>query len=209
VYLKMAADNTVGPSRTFAGIIEDKFSQLRLIEALQTSILVVDERLAVELRPLDMVMPTREWDTWKTLRLQVFDERELPWQKLVTRIGHIAATPGGLHFLVVHLQYLEVEAKKQTGQDGKEQHVQESEGDQNGIARLIQNLRGADGRYPFRYLVVTTGRGRMGWYNELKETGVNLLFMPPAAIASAVSVGVQSGDDLDVKLVLATRLLGY
>lgn len=182
---------------------DDRFMQLRFIEALQTSIVVVDDRLAFELSPLEMVNPrVDEWDTWRTLRLLVFDERE-PWSDLVRRVRAIGEN-GRLHFLVVHLSYLETQPAPENSQGAGPQ-----ESMKGAVVQLVEQLMDESGGYPFRHLVITTGRGRMGWYDELRGTGVPLLFMPPASLTSAVSSGVQNGDDLDVKLGLASRLLGY
>lgn len=195
-------------SRTFVDVNKSLFSQLRFIEGLQTSILAVDERLALELKGLDMVRSTpndeSKWDTWRALRLKVFDERKLKWTDLVSHIHSIASSAPGLHFLVLHLQYLEAQASlAHYGRDGK------------GIAQLLATLCTSTGHFPMRYLAVTTGRGRMGWYEELthhetelSRQGVNILFVPPSALVSAVAMGVKLGDDLDVKLSLASRLLG-
>jgi hypothetical protein len=167
-------------------LCEDPLVRLRLLEWLHTSIFIVDNRLNNFLnsrRPTD----NRRW--WDELRVCICSE-DIPKDDFTNM--HRTKGVDAFHFVVVHLTYLE--EVKDEGESWE---------------RFLSKLRTDTGEYPFRFLAVTTGRGRTEWFDELdRHLEGRLLFLPPEALTSAIAHGVQAGDDLEIKLALATTLFG-
>lgn len=165
---------------------ESTLQRLKLIEWLHTSVFLVDDRVEAQLKARPIFV--QENTTWKNLRLIVKNEKLA--SGAFSRM-HEKRTDK-FHFIVVHLSFLE---RLQRERNAKS------------IAAMLKGLW--PNEEPFRFLVITTGRGRTQWFTELENSlPGRLLFLPPEALTSAIAHAVQLGDDLEVKLAITATLLG-
>lgn len=112
------------------------------------------------------------------------------------------------HFLVMHLSYIEAIIKADGGGQDRDSVVVDF------IEKHIEPW--AKGRNNF-FLVITTGRGRNEWWNDIAQTGVKdkqqqyalfTLFRPVEALLSAVEQSSAMQDDVELKYRFVKVLYG-
>jgi len=120
------------------------------------------------------------------------------------------------HFLVMHLSFIE--------QILKDNYTETPNYDNVGfffkkeLDELVRDKNSTTGTPSIRknfLLVITTGRGRMEWWDRIKdekseynEYAAHILFRPVEALISAVETAVSMGDDVELKHRIAKVLFG-
>ena len=159
-----------------------------LFEVLCTKVCVFDNRIYDRL-------PTQKRDFYKnTLLLEARQEEETEWAA-IKRIGFT-----NYHFLVVHLSFIEKIYNKKYSEHNIQQFVEEEILNGRPIEELEKNF----------VLVITTGRGRIEWWNNLAKT--NLIrfttFRPIESLLTAVEDAMLKNDEIDLKYNLVKVLFG-
>jgi len=169
------------------GIKANNIQQKEIIEVIGSKIIAIDNRVN------NYISDTGKTDNlWNGLFLKTFSEGKDKTEanEILTKVINIGKTDS-IHFLILHLTFIE----------------QIWEGN---IVDFINEKLTSNGNYIFKKLVITTGRGRSGWYSYIKENSdlkSKILFLPPESITSALSYGIMISDDFEIKYRLIKLLM--
>ena len=163
-----------------------------LYETLITRIAVFDDRAVQRIKEY-----RRDYYA-NTLRCGFYQETLEHWEK----IKHQGFNK--YHFLVVHLAFIE--------------KMKDTEGKEYGENRIIDFINNeildntcVEQLQDHFTLVVTTGRGRMEWWEKIKATPplVHIAtYRPIESILSAIEDAIMINDDIDLKYNLVKVLIG-
>ncbi|MGB0863762.1 MAG: hypothetical protein ACPG19_06050 [Saprospiraceae bacterium] len=164
-----------------------------LIETVETKICIFDNRIANR-------VPDRYKDFYhKNWGISIFDENEDKWVE--------TKTDGfdKFHFLVIHLSFIEYFKNEDGTKKYSEKNIQEFIEKELLTNEKLKNRLGKN-----TILVITTGRGRMEWRDNLKGSGYEnfVTFRAVEALIDAVESGISMNDDIDVKYNLTKILFG-
>ena len=163
-----------------------------LYEVLFTRIAIFDNRL-------HQTLSSNKRNTYdKVLLCSIQAEEESAWRELQQEGFE------KLHYLVVHLAFIE-KMKDNDGQFYGEKGIQRFIEEQILGSKSIENLQN------HFTLVITTGRGRIEWWDKLAEKEqkwVNICtFRPLESLMNAIQDAKLINDDLDLKYHLAKVLM--
>jgi hypothetical protein len=191
----------------------DQDDLYELFESLTTRIGIFDRRIYNRLYMGDAPLATgepRDLEAKRQLqkdRLQLYrDHLQLDFRNESDEDWNLVKQQGflGYNFLIVHLSYIENMKDKQ-GNTYTEQ----------GILRFIdeQILQGQPPEAVGDHfiLVITTGRGRMAWWDKIKEKPAYTrftTFRPIESILGATEDALQMHDDINLKYNLTKLLFG-
>lgn len=164
-----------------------------LYEALITRIAIFDDRAVQRIR-----VTTRLNHYANTLRCGFYNEEIAQWET-IKKEGFEK-----YHFLVVHLTFIE-KMKDSTGKAYGENRINEFINNEILVNTTISNLQ------DHFTLVITTGRGRVEWWERIKQTPdlVRITtYRPIESILSAVEDAMMINDDIDLKYNLVKVLIG-
>ncbi len=181
----------------------DEAAAAELLEALSTRIALFDRRIYNRLvapasdKMEEQLARLGLYD--KDLRLSIRNESATQWKALLEK-GFV----DNFHFVVVHLSFIE--------------GIKDEKGEKYSEARILEFINDwvLAGRRPeetgdnFK-LVITTGRGRMKWWDTIQESPAYarfVTFRPIESILGAVEDAMQMPDDVDMKYNLAKLLFG-
>lgn len=163
-----------------------------LYEFLSTRIAIFDDRIAAR------IQENKRTYYHKALRCGFHGEKDEQWES-VKQNGFEK-----LHFLVVHLAYIE-KMKDSNGQYYSEERTFDFIKEQVLQGQSVESLQG------HFMLVITTGRGRSQWWDSIKndpQLSNIVTYRPIEAIAAAVEDALQISDDIDLKYNLVKILIG-
>lgn len=181
----------------------DEASAAELFETLITRVALFDRRVYNRL-----VAPKSEKVDAQLARLKLYDENlhlnirneSVPQWKELMQKGFVE----NFHFAVVHLSFIE--------------GIEDDKGEKYSEARILEFIDdwvlcgckpdtvGDDFK-----LVITTGRGRMKWWDEIQKNPKYarfVTFRPIESILGAVEDAMQMPDDIDLKFNLTKLLFG-
>lgn len=193
------------------GKVEDmpKKMSFELMESILTRICIFDRRLYNRLYTGDDPLKPAEGTTDEVQqnRLQLYRERlfldfrtEIPehW-KTVQEQGFLDQ-----HFLLLHLSFIEGMRDKK-GNPYSEVRIQDFINEQILQGKPVEEVP------PNFILIITTGRGRMAWWDIIKNDPKYarfVAFRPIESIIAAVENALQISDDFDLKYNLTKLLFG-
>ncbi|MHA1843823.1 MAG: radical SAM protein [Promethearchaeota archaeon] len=166
---------------------QDKMNELRakeFIETILTSVYIIDNRVHNLME--DYINKTSADDIlWKQMKIKSLPEAE----DSLTKIKEEKK----VHFLILHLSYIQDFFGKNT------------------VDFIDKNLKNDDG-YIFKKIIITTGRGRGKWFQEIKDKADDkllpkVMFIPPESLTSAISYGIRIKDDFEIKYRLIKLLM--
>lgn len=161
------------------------------IEAMLTRVAIFDKRVYQRIDKNEDGKPCERYK--KELNLEIYPEDKVKFnnfcEEQLKKTDHF-------HLIVIHLSFIEDMMKS------KDNIIAF-------IEKCINPLRGGEVK-PF--LVITTGRGRIDWWEKIKKARPEFLdftFQKPIeSILSAISSGVSNSDDIEVKYNLMKVLFG-
>ncbi len=166
-------------------IFTDEAIKQEFIETVLTRITIIDNRIYNSLKNYNegKVDENNKNSIFKVLGLSVFNEENKQ---------NINADE--INFLVVHLSYIEKEYKNIETFVEEEKLLNESKDWKNKKLRLV----------------VTTGRGRDEWLDEIKDKNYRryCMIVPLESLQTAVDNAIQLKDDFEVKYNLCKVLFG-
>ncbi len=172
-----------------------------LLESLGSKVAVFDSRARHRIRESNR---NRILLYNRILNLYIFSEKLEEWENRKLEI------PRDINFLIIHLTFIEqIVQKKYPGKLGKSESI---------VGFFIKNEIPAElyNRQNF-ILVLTTGRGRMDWWNDLvneqpdnpyRDYARFVTFRPIESIVSAIEDAQAKADDIDLKYNLTKILFG-
>jgi len=168
----------------------DNITVMEISETLLTKVVIIDDRINLLLERYKK--ETREdGELWDKLRIKVEGEKK-DLDELKNELQSDL-----VHFLVIHLGYLEKRGFK-------EDEINKF------IETHISFENSSNEKLKCKKLVISTGRGRSDWYNKLikdKNHKEKILFVPPNAIEATISRGLSIQDDFEIKYGLIKLLM--
>lgn len=183
-----------------------------LLEALSTQVCIFDRRIYSRLHVNDAGIdtayaPAEEKKKLQDDRLQLYrDYLRLDFRTEDTNDWKAVKKEGFLrfHFVVVHLSFIE-SMKDNKGNSYKEENIIDFINDE-----ILQGM--PPEQVPDNFvLVITTGRGRMAWWDTIKaqpEYARFTTFRPIESLLGAVEDALQLPDDVNLKFNLVKLLFG-
>lgn len=194
--------------------IQDEGEVFELLEAFAARICIFDHRVHNRMYLGDTILQTSEFASISADRLEVQRKRLSMYRQHL----HLDVRPESLeawqtvqeqkflnlHFLIVHLSFME-SLKDAHGKEYSEERIIEF------IDEQVLQGRPASSVGDDFVLVITTGRGRMQWWEAIKanpEYARFTTFRPIESILSAMEDAMQVADDFNLKFNLTKLLFG-
>lgn len=165
----------------------DKIKQKEIIEVIGTKIVSIDDRVFNYLLDIN-----KNEKLEKDLFLKAFSEGKniSDIESKLNCLKNLQFLP--VHFLIIHLSFIYKIMKDDI------------------INFINENLKNDLDEYIFKKLVITTGRGRSGWYSKIKnnkELRTKVIFISPESLTSAISYGISIKDEFEIKYRLVKLLM--
>ena len=183
----------------FCGGLKPEYATMRsllaaeLLETINTKICIFDNRIANRVPTIYKKFYDKNWG------LSIFEEEQSEWNRMRDN-GF-----DKFHFLVVHLSFIEAFKDKHGQKKYSEKNIETFIENEILINSTIKEKAGEN-----FILVITTGRGRSEWWENIKSTKHTkfVTFRPVEALIEAVESGISIGDDIEVKYNLTKVLFG-
>ncbi|HZW39370.1 MAG TPA: hypothetical protein VFF33_08740 [Ignavibacteriaceae bacterium] len=180
----------VSNSQNIVELTENKNLILEFAEIVASRIYIFDNRLHSRL-PLSK----QKISVYETALNFLIREEKLIENSFKYDINNLICQYGSPHILIIHLSFIESLGYPETTKGFINEFIK------NELEHLISN--------PNFILVITTGRGRSSWINELNSNySKHTIFKPIESFINAIESGISYNDDFDIKYNLIKVVFG-